>query len=137
MKTQTKVILDEWFGKALVLLLNFFARLLGSILSIDHTLERAPRRIVVCKFLGMGSIIQATPLLRSLRANFPHAEIIFVTSSGNKILLESIKDVNQVYCIDDSGAIKVLRSMVEVLLKFWPCAVLLFCYRHTTYQKLF
>lgn len=119
MKTHTKVILDEWFGKAIVVLLNFFARFLGAILSIDHSLERAPRRIVVCKFLGMGSIIQATPLLRALRNNFQNAEIIFVTSSGNKILLESIKDVNQVYCIDDSGTLNVLRSMFQILLKFW------------------
>ena len=119
MKTQSKVVLHEWFGKGVVMLLNLLARFLGSILSIDHTLEKAPKRIVVCKFLGMGSIIQATPLLQTLRSNFPNAEIIFVTSTGNKKLLESIKDVNRVYCIDDSGTAKVLSSMIQVLLKFW------------------
>ena len=119
MKTKTKVILDEWIGKNIVLLLNLFARILGRILSINHSLEKAPRRIAVCKFLGMGSIIQATPLLQTLRNNFPDAELIFITSSGNAKLLESVDVVDRTLCINDSGVLNIIQSTFSVLSSLW------------------
>lgn len=119
MKTHTKVILDDWFGKLAVIILNFSARFLGAILSIDHSLEKTPKRIVVCKFLGMGSIIQATPLLQTLRQNFPSSEIIFITSEANRSLVESIKSVDKVLCIDDKNTFRVLNSTFSVLKSLW------------------
>jgi ADP-heptose:LPS heptosyltransferase len=119
MRTRTKVILDEWIGRFVVLVLNVLARLFGAVLSIDHSLSKAPRRIVVCKFLGMGSIIQATPLLQTLRKNFPAAEIIFITSSSNRKLLESISVIDKIYDIDDSGAGSVVTSTFSVLKSLW------------------
>ncbi len=118
MKTRSKVILDEWFGKSAVVLLNLCARILGKLLSIDHTI-RTPERIVVCKFLGMGSIIQATPLLRTLRANFPSAEITFVTSCSNVRLIDSISAVDRTLAIDDSSAGKIISSTFSVLRQLW------------------
>jgi ADP-heptose:LPS heptosyltransferase len=118
MKTKKKVILDEWFGKGAVVLLNIAARILGKILRIDHSIK-PPKRIVVCKFLGMGSIIQATPLLQSLRQSFPQAEIIFVTSAANERLLQSMPAVDKVITIDDKGAGKIISSTISVIRKFW------------------
>jgi ADP-heptose:LPS heptosyltransferase len=119
MKTRTKVILDEFFGKTAVFLLNVSARILGKILSIDHSLEKPPGRIVVCKFLGMGSIIQATPLLQTLRKNFPAAELIFITSASNHALLKSIKIIDKVFTIDDRSFGKILGSTFSVLRLLW------------------
>lgn len=118
MKTRSKIILDEWFGKSAVLLLNICARILGKILSIDHSV-RNPKRIVVCKFLGMGSIIQATPLLQTLRNNFPDSEISFVTSKSNAKLIDSIKVVDHTLAIDDSSAIRIIGSTFSVLRRLW------------------
>src|SRR5436190_380083 len=119
MRTRTKVILDEWFGRSVVVLLNILARILGRILSIDHSLKKAPERIVVCKLLGMGSIIQATPLLQTLRRNFPAAEIIFITATTNRRLLESVDVIDKVYDIDDTTAASILRSTYAVLRSLW------------------
>jgi ADP-heptose:LPS heptosyltransferase len=119
MKTKTKVLVDAWLGRAVVLLLNISARILGRIMSIDHSLAKPPRRIVVCKFLGMGSIIQATPLLQTLRNNFPEAEIIFITSSVNRKLLESIDVINKIYDIDDSSFSGIIGSSYAVLRSLW------------------
>src|SRR5258708_1026972 len=88
MKTNSKVIIDKVIGRPLVFLLNIAARVLGKILRPDHSLSQAPKKIVVCKFLGMGSIVQATPLLQTLKKNFPSSKIIFVTSKANKKLIE-------------------------------------------------
>jgi ADP-heptose:LPS heptosyltransferase len=119
MKTHRKVILDEWFGKLGVVILNITARFLGAILSINHSLDKSPGRIAVCKFLGMGSIIQATPLLQTLRKNFPSAEIIFITSEGNRSLLESVSCVDKVFCINDKSAWKVISSSFSLLKSLW------------------
>jgi ADP-heptose:LPS heptosyltransferase len=119
MKTRTKVILDAWFGKSAVVLLNILARILGAILNIDHSLKSTPRRIVVCKFLGMGSIIQATPLLQTLRRNFPDSEIIFVTSQANLTLLKSADAVNSVLCVDDKNTWSILKNSFSLLRSLW------------------
>jgi len=96
LKTRSKVILDEWIGRLIVNVLNLFARILGKILGINHSFDKIPERIVVCKFLGMGSIIQATPLLQTLRQSFPNSQIYFVTSKANEILLKKTLSVNDV-----------------------------------------
>ena len=119
MRTKTKIIIDEWLGKSIVFLLNILARLLGPILRIDHSLKKHPSRIIVCKFLGMGSIIQSTPLLQTLRKNFPTAEIIFVTSNTNRKLLESVGVIDKIYDVDDSSFGSILRSTFSVLRTLW------------------
>jgi ADP-heptose:LPS heptosyltransferase len=118
MKTRSKVILDEWFGKTAVFLLNVCARILGFILRINHSIK-PPKRIVVCKFLGMGSIIQATPLLQSLKASFPEAKITFVTSNANRKLVESIYVVDKILTIDDSSALRIIKSTISLIGKLW------------------
>ncbi len=119
MKTKTKVILDEWIAKGSVMFLNIMARILGKVMHIDHTFPKNPKRIVVCKFLGMGSIIQATPLLQTLRKNYPSTEIVFLTSIGNRVLLEGIPDVNTILTIDDKKLPNTILSTFKVLRNLW------------------
>ena len=119
MKTRSKIVLDEWIGRLVVYILNMFARILGKILSIDHSFEKIPERIVVCKFLGMGSIIQATPLLQTLRLSFPRAQIYFVTATANRAILEKTISVNDVWCVDDKNIQSTLSSSWKVLRKLW------------------
>ncbi|MBK6839155.1 MAG: glycosyltransferase family 9 protein [Bacteroidetes bacterium] len=117
--TRTKVILDAWFGRLVVFGLNIAARILGKFMNIDHSLDKIPEKIVVCKFLGMGSIIQATPLLQSLRKSFPNAKIYFVTSGGNTKLLQLVTTVNEIWSVDDSGVSTMLSSTWALLRKLW------------------
>lgn len=119
MKTRTKVILDDWIARGSVMVLNIMARILGKAMRIDHTFPDQPKRIVVCKFLGMGSIIQTTPLLQTLRKNYPSAEIVFLTSLGNRALMEAIPDVNTTLTIDDKGLPNLLFSTFKVLRNLW------------------
>lgn len=119
MRTKTKVIIDESAGRLLVALLNLVARILGRILRIDHSLDMIPERIVVCKFLGMGSLIQSTPLLQTLRKSFPSADIIFITSLSNLELLQRVRAVDETWTINDKNFVTVLGSTWTVLLKLW------------------
>ncbi len=119
MKTKSKVILDEWFGRLAVNILNICARILGKILGINHSFDKIPERIVVCKFLGMGSIIQSTPLLQTLRKSFPRAQIYFVTAKANEALLNKTLAINEVWCVDDKNISTILGSTWKLLRKLW------------------
>jgi ADP-heptose:LPS heptosyltransferase len=118
-KLKTKIVIDKLVGQPIVYLLNFIARLLGKLLGIDHSLTGPIKEIAVCKFLGLGSIIQTTPLLQTLRANFPDAKITFVTTKGNQAIFDYIKEVDCVYCISDKNIFSLIGSTVSILFKFW------------------
>jgi ADP-heptose:LPS heptosyltransferase len=95
--------------------LNYLVRLVGKILSLDHSLEKDFRKIAVCKFKGMGSIIQATPMLAALRERYPEAELTFVSTLSNKAVLDKIELIDRVVVIDDSSFWRLIRSNVIAL----------------------
>jgi len=119
MKTRQKLFIDTFIGNVLALLLNPAVRLLGFILHIDHSLDKPFKTIVVSKYMGMGSIIQTTPLLQTLKVNYPQARIIFVTNTSNKALLEHITAVDEILTLDDTGILKVFLSMSNLIIRLW------------------
>jgi ADP-heptose:LPS heptosyltransferase len=119
LKLSTKILIDTYAGLPLVYLLNIVARILGFFLRIDHSLDRQVKTIAVCKFVGMGSIIQSGPLLKTLRKKYPSAKIIFVTNVSNLSLFHFIDEVDEVYAISDKGFLSLVGSNIRLLLKLW------------------
>lgn len=117
MKISTEIFIDKVFIKPVVYLLNFIVRLLGQLLRIDHSLDVSFKRIAISKYKGMGSIIQATPLLQTLRKNYPDAKITFVSTNANRGILEKIECIDQLILLDDSGFFSLLISFPEFILK--------------------
>jgi len=115
LKTGTQIFIDKAVAKPLAYILNFITRMAGQLLGIDHRLDKQFRTIAVCKFKGMGSIIQATPLLTALKKRYPEAELIFVSTRANKALLERIETIDTVVCIDDKGVWRLLQSFAKSL----------------------
>jgi len=103
MKTSTTIRLDKWVARPLAALLNIIARPLGKLLRIDHSMDKDFDVIAVCKFKGMGSILQATPMLAALRKRFPAATIVFVSTESNRAILEKIPAIDRIETIDDKG----------------------------------
>ncbi len=116
MNTGNQIILDKYIARPVAFIMNFFIRLVGKILSIDHNLNKEFRTIAICKFKGMGSIIQATPMLNAINKRFPDAEIIFVSSHSNKQLLEKVDVINTVVIVNDSGFLKLVSSCCKALM---------------------
>jgi ADP-heptose:LPS heptosyltransferase len=92
---------DHWIGLPLCFTL-------GTFVSLRHRLLRRPERpirergtLVVIKFFGLGSIIEATPLLRGIRRRYPQARLVFLTFQSNEGLLRRLG-----LCTD----IRVIRS---------------------------
>ncbi len=108
MKTNNQIIIDEWLVRPAVSILNILVKLLGKILRINHNLKGEDfKTIAICKYKGMGSILQATPLLSSLKKSYPNAKIIFITTSGNKRILEKTGLIDCIITLNDSSVLKL------------------------------
>jgi ADP-heptose:LPS heptosyltransferase len=119
MNIRQKILIDRLAGKPPALVLNVAARVLSFFLRRNHALHGGFRRIVICKFVGMGSIIQLTPLVRTLRANYPQARITFVTSESNRGLTERLGLIDNLITINDENLFLLLFTAMRALFRLW------------------
>ena len=116
MKTKTKITVDRLVGLPIAWLLNGLARILGRLLRRDHSIGTGNvRTIVISKYLGMGSILQATPLIRSIRAAFPEARLIFVTGHSCRQMVERLEHIDAIITVDDRGFFQVARTSLRTI----------------------
>lgn len=107
MRTSTKVIIDKYAGSLIVSLLKVFAKVFFRKKNYPST---TPASIVVCKFLGMGSIVQSTPLLQTFKKHFPEVKIIYLSSVSNKRFLNQISVIDELILIDDNSLVSTIIS---------------------------
>ncbi|MFN5318541.1 MAG: glycosyltransferase family 9 protein [Bacteroidia bacterium] len=120
MKTGLQITIDRYAGWFACRILRLLVIIAGKILRINHRLDKPFKRIVVCKFKGMGSIIQASALLKSLRMMYPEAEIVFLSTSANLAVAEGYKTfINRSLLINDKGIFTLIKSTFSALLKLW------------------
>ena len=117
MPTTTLILIEKYIVKPILLFVNILVRITGKITRINHDLSRDFDVIAVCKFKGMGSIIQATPLLQTLRNKYPNAEIIFVSTKVNYDFLSKIDLINTIICLNDKNIFSILKNIVPFLLR--------------------
>jgi len=120
MKTRHKILIDRVVGLPLVFVLNGAAKVLGALLRRDHRDDPSTvRRIVVAKFVGMGSILQATAMMEGLKERFPNATLVFVTSKSNRPLMDRLEAIDRTIYIDESGLVRLavssLRAAFELI----------------------
>lgn len=78
--------------------------------------EGAPTRILLVKMWGIGSIILATPLLRSIRQTYPNARVDFLSLSQNRPILEILPWVDRVYTVSlDKGLFQFAVETVRLI----------------------
>ncbi len=107
MKTSTKVVIDKYAGSIIVSLLKILTRLFHSKKKRN---SGSPTSIVICKFLGMGSIVQSTPLLQTFKKQFPDSRIIYLSSHSNKKFLEKITVIDELILLDDTSFFSTIIS---------------------------
>lgn len=113
MNLRQQLIIDKTIVKFAVLALNVVVRVLGKVLRINHKLDTEFKVFAISKFKGLGSIIQATPLIQTIRTNYPEAKIIFVTTESNRMLVQAYPEIDEVITLNDS-------STGELILGFFP-----------------
>jgi ADP-heptose:LPS heptosyltransferase len=119
MTLKSKIYIDKFFGNPVVFFLNIFSLLLQRLKKEQEPDNLKIKRITVCKLMGMGSIIQSTPLLMTLRDNFPDAEIIFITTPRNKDLIETFPFVDKIVIINDKTLTALLITFFKTFISQW------------------
>lgn len=116
MKVAHKIIIDRLVGQPLAWGMNLAARVLGKLMRRDHSCApQSVRTIVISKYLGMGSIIQATPFIRSVHARYPEARIIFLTGRECVKLAERLEYIDEILVIDDRTLLTVCLSSLRAV----------------------
>src|SRR5215831_6045619 len=111
-----RILADRLIATPVAFLFNGLARIMGLILRRDHSMNSGNiRRIVVAKLIGMGSILQATPLLRSLKRTYPDCTITFVTLRSNRELLARLSWVDEVLALDDRTMFAMLITTLRTV----------------------
>ncbi len=123
MKTRNQIWIDRSIGKSIAFILNLFVRLAGQLLRPNHDLSRHFKTIAICKFKGMGSIIQATPLIQTLKANYPEVRICFVTTPANTALLKKIKQIDEIIIINDKNIFRLIGSTHKAIFRMWKLRI--------------
>jgi ADP-heptose:LPS heptosyltransferase len=89
MTYRTKLFLDRFIGPPVGFIFNIIALCAGFILRRDHMLKDLNNRyIVICKIVGLGSIVEFSYSLLALKKKYPESKVIFITSYANKELIE-------------------------------------------------
>jgi len=119
MKLKSKIYIDKIIGIPATFSLNLLFQVF-----LLFKQERRPdnstiKKIVVCKFMGMGSIIQSTSLLMTLKNNFPNAQLIYVTSLKNHSLLKSFPFVDKILIVDDKTIFNLFTSLIKTVFNLW------------------
>jgi ADP-heptose:LPS heptosyltransferase len=118
MTHHTRALADRFIASPLEFFFNVLARFLGAVMHRDHTMTRGnTRKIVVAKLVGMGSILQATPLLRSLKLLYPESKITFLTLASNSGLVERLDHVDDLICLDDRGLVPMAVTTLKAIAK--------------------
>jgi ADP-heptose:LPS heptosyltransferase len=116
MTHRQRILADRLLAVPTAFLFNGIARLLGRLLRRDHSIAPANvKRIVVAKLIGMGSILQATPLLNALKRQYPQATLTFVTMRSNRELVNRLNCVDEVLVLDDRTLFKMAVTTIQTI----------------------
>ncbi len=112
---QTKIRIDRIVGTPIVHILNLLSRGLGFFLRRNHDFGDSVKTIVVCKLLGLGGIIQSSPLLKALKDHYPQAKIIYVTTKAGQGTCEAIPFIDEIILLDDKSPWCLLKSVFSFI----------------------
>lgn len=116
MTHRTRIVADRLIGTPAAFFFNAIARILGMILRRDHSVDSTNvKRIVVAKLIGMGSILQATPLLRALKEHYPDARLTFVTMHSSHNLVSRLPYVDEIVALDDRNPLAMVATTIQAV----------------------
>lgn len=120
MRLNKKILLDRYLAKPAAFLLNLFVWPLGKMIPRNHDDSAEKVKVIaIAKFLGMGSILRATPMIRALKQKYPRAQYIFITTLKNKPLAENIPLFDKLLFIRDTSMANIFVDTLALIFKLW------------------
>lgn len=108
-------IVDDSIGMFLCRLIGFLMQLKALVLPYRRKPENEDvRQILVQKYFGMGSIINAKMLIKVLRRTYPHAKITFITTPAYREVLMLCGLADEVLLADFSSMGLFYKSLVRI-----------------------
>lgn len=116
--TQTYIHIDSTIGRLIALVIDCVARVLNAIRRTPTDIPEKPACILISKFMGIGSIVQAFPLFVGLRKQYPEARILLLTFKNNEGFTQLISIIDKVYFIDKTTVLKLAvttwKSIIQI-----------------------
>jgi len=107
---------DHWVGLPLCFILGLFSVAARKVLGSRRRVITGRGELGVLKFFGIGSIIQAGPLLRAIRRQYPQGRLVFVTFKTNEDLVRRMNICDELLIIRTDRPLRfawdVLRTIV-------------------------
>jgi ADP-heptose:LPS heptosyltransferase len=114
---------DHWVGLPLCFLLAVASAPIQWLRPRRRREVSGTGTIVVLKFFGLGSIMQASPLLRAIRGRYPQARLVFVTFEPNRSLLNRLGLCDEVRVIRTQAPLAFVKDTCGLILWFWRARV--------------
>lgn len=119
MNTAAKRELDRWVGTPLCVALNWLAAALGWLARRNHEIGHSPSVIVICKYLGMGSVVNASGLMRALRDAYPASRIVFLGTRATCEIAWRTACIDATLAVNDAGLGFLIASAARALVRLW------------------
>src|SRR5580698_3270550 len=95
--------IDHWLGGPVCIVLVLLYRLTHPFYKTHLHIpakELPPKKILILKFIGMGSITLASSIVKNIRSTYKDTKIYFLTFRENKEILEILALGDKVMIID-------------------------------------
>ncbi len=119
MRTHTLRLLDYWLGR-------FLCSALTPLYGLKRSFAKkgpitAPKKILLIKLFGMGSIVLAMPAVRALKRKYPGTALYFLTFAGNEQIL-TLSDMipeERIYTVRVDSYLTILADTMRSLFSLW------------------
>lgn len=109
---------DFFFGYVLSLLMKVCYCIFSNRVYPANPQTLLAKNILIIKFFGLGSILQMSPMLKSLKNNYPMANITLLTFSQNNQIAKLIPAINNVVDVDfDKNFIVFVLQTIRNIIK--------------------
>ncbi len=114
--------IDHWVGGPVCIVLVLLYRLTHPFYKTHLHIpakELPPKKILILKFIGMGSITLASSIIINIRNKYKNTKIYFLTFKENQEILNILSLADKVIIIDPRNPWVLLKTIIESLLFCW------------------
>jgi len=114
--------IDHWVGGPICIILVILYRLTHPFYKTHLHIpaeELPPKKILILKFIGIGSITLSSSIINNIRKKYKDTKIYFFTFRENKEILDILSLADKVMIIDTRNPLVLVKTISQSLLFCW------------------